>query len=430
MTNRIDIHRDCRLRATTGAACALAMLSGLWGCDETMMVGETIDDGSGGEPSTMVLPEGTGGAGGIGGVALTSPLPTGGTTTSAGTGGATTALGVTHGAGGQIQTTTPIPAGCAPISLSPGTMNPCGRTFDVAFSPDGKLLATGLESAAPNVRLWRLSDGMPLPDPLGQGSETTYDVAFSPDGTMLAAAGYRRVPSTSGSSSDSHALVRVWDVATGALLRELEPNCGWYADNVEFSNDGLLVLTGGYLGAVELWRIADGTRLLAIDVATSAHNAHFSPDNTRIIVATFDGEANVYDIGSGTRVLGPLAIAVEMADAQFSPDQKQIATTWQSSLGADGENQVRIYDGASGQLVQSLPGHSQYISHVVWIDQDRIVSDDWGGNVMLWQRDASGAFTLGKSWSAGGQSLGLAVSPDKTLIVTAAGGAGFIFLPL
>jgi hypothetical protein len=69
-----------------------------------------------------------------------------------------------------------------------------------------------------------------------------------------------------------------------------------------------------------------------------------------------------------------------------------------------------------------------------WIDQNRLVSDDWRGTVVRWARDASGSFAASKVWSTGGQALGIGVSPDKTMIVT--GGAapanlskqGFVFL--
>jgi len=167
-------------------------------------------------------------------------------------------------------------------------------------------------------------------------------------------------------------------------------------------------------------------------VPTTAHNVHFSPDDSKLIIATVDGKARVYDSASGALVLAPLDIASEMADATMSPDGTAIATTWQSG---NENNSVRIYDATTGALLQSLAGHAAYISSVVWIDQNRIVSGDWRGQVILWQRGADGAFAQASTWSTGGQSLGIGVSPDKTTIVTggAAGsgtGSGFVFIKL
>jgi hypothetical protein len=79
-------------------------------------------------------------------------------------------------------------------------------------------------------------------------------------------------------------------------------------------------------------------------------------------------------------------------------------------------------------------GHAAYISKVVWVDSNRLLSDDWSGVVNLWSRGADGTFARTASWSTGSQALGLAVSPDKTAFVTggqgAQGGEGFVFFSL
>ena len=401
-----------------GTAYALGLLCVVAGCDQKLGL-ESFPDNQGGIVGTSPSSSGAGPSGtGAGGASGTSPA------VKTGTGGTMVLATAVGSVGGQPTTVAPIPAGCAPISTTPGVVDPCGHAFGVAYSPDGRFLAIGSDDANPKVRVWRLADGMPLPDLAGQSPGTTYSVAFSPDSKTLAAAGY----AGDGDSAHDVPCVWLWDMATGALIRTLRTNTGWYADSVAFSNDGTLILTGGFDGAVELWRAADGRRTLSIPVNGTAHNVHFSPDNTRIIIATTDGEAHLYDITSGALLLGPLDIASEMADAEMSPDGQQIATTWQSG---NANNSVRIYNGTTGVLVQSLAGHSAYISRVLWIDQNRMVSGDWSGQVILWQRGADGSFALGKSWSTGGQSLGIGVSPDKTTIVTGGGGDnGFVFLTL
>ena len=390
-----------------GPACALAVLFASVGCDDTMMIDNSLDEG--GAAGTRAPNQGIGGMGGGG----TAPIATGGTEAPTATGGV----------GGQGQTS-PVPGGCAPISTTPSVVNPCGHAFGLAVSPDGQLLSVGMDSQSPSVRVWRLTDGMPLPDLPGQTSgDTTYKVAFSPDGKLLAAAG------TTSSTSGRVPWVRFWDVATAKLIRALQPDSSDYVSALAFSSNGSLIVTGGMLGPAEVWRVADGGLVHAFDVPNSTHNAHFSPDDSKLIVATANGEARVFDIASGALVLGPLATAQEMSDAQMSPDGTQLATTWQSG---NEQNSVRIYDATSGKLLQSLGGHLAYISETLWIDQNRIVSDDWSGMIMLWQRNASGSFQLAKSWSTGGQSMQMGVSPDKTTIVAggADGGQGFVFLRL
>lgn len=416
---------------------ALLSLAMLLGCDKTLLVGAMamVDDPDAGG---QVL------AGGTGGTASTSTLGTGGvvgTTTVLDVKGPPPPSGGASGAGGaggaggtKVPTITPITitagTSCAPISTVPGILNPCGHSFGVAYSPDGQILAVGMDSSMPSVRLWRLSDGTRLPDLDLQTADTTYNLTFSPDGKTLVTAGYLSWPGGNYLDDSSSALLRLWDVSTGALIRSLPVDTGFYADTVAFTRDGALLATGGYGHEVEIWRVADGTRVLGIAIQGTAHNVHFSPDDSKLITATTDGKAKIWDVTTGALILDKITVTNEMADADFSPDGQQIAST------GDG-NVVRIWNATSGELLQTLGGyHSNYISHVVWIDENRLVSDDWQGGVVLWARSDSGSFAALKVWSTGGQALGIGVSPDKTTIVT--GGAnpaniaqpGFVFLSL
>ncbi len=85
------------------------------------------------------------------------------------------------------------------------------RTFEgnletvesVAFSPDGKTLASGRWDNT--IKLWNVSTGEQLSTLKGHSNEV-YSIAFSPDGKVLA----------SGSLDGT---IKLWDVSTGAQLR-------------------------------------------------------------------------------------------------------------------------------------------------------------------------------------------------------------------
>jgi WD40 repeat protein len=218
-------------------------------------------------------------------------------------------------------------------------------------------------------------------------------------------------------------IVKLWDLFSGRLLRTLPATSGFYSDTVAFSPDGTLVATAGFVGPIEIWRVSDGGLVTTIPYGTSVHNVHFDSSGTRLIAGGVNRVAAVWAIPSGAEMMTLPDIADEMADAVFSPDDSEIATTGPG-------NSVVIWDGKTGAVLQRLLGHALYVSHVVWVGPDRVVSNDWGGTIRTWTR-TDGAFRQSGKLETSGQSLGIAVAPDQQTVVAGGvdpdGAAGFVF---
>jgi RNA polymerase sigma factor (sigma-70 family) len=255
---------------------------------------------------------------------------------------------------------------------------PPGETEGLAFSADGKLLASGHDGQT--VLLWDVASGKELAKLPAKHNRSSL-LAFSPDGKTLA----------SGDTLDK--VIRLFDVESRKERQQLtRPSV---VHDLAFSPDGSMLAAGGNDGTIPLWEVTSGKLLRELHGPfTYASAVAWAPDGKMLASSEYDNKGEVEYVrfwdpatgkeqrhiagkmglirslvftANGQTLIGGGAGIVHLWDVargeERPPAKGNDASVWALAVSPDGKTlaysgmDIHLWDMANGRDAGTLPGH-------------------------------------------------------------------------
>jgi len=270
------------------------------------------------------------------------------------------------------------------------------RIETIAFSPDGRLLASG--GASTNISLWDVSSGKVVSSFTGS-APVVYVIQFSSNGNEVLSGNW-------GTSID------LWNASTGSLVKHVPGNPQLAAPpifhtgpifnsarnrfavapfgslqttlgtvivgewpsmktlrefkqqnasttSLAFSSSGSTVASGNNNGDIRIWNVDSGTELSTINKGFSSEIISMSTDNKMIAQVSEEGKSiRLWDTANQTTVKELSGHSEDINSLAFSPDNKTLASS-------SDDKTIRLWDLQNGS-VKVLTGHTQGVGPIAF----------------------------------------------------------------
>lgn len=280
----------------------------------------------------------------------------------------------------------------APVELKEAlyTLQPQNESVNaVAFSPDGKSLASGGQDGS--VRLWDVQSGRPRHTLRGH-SNSIRTLAYAANHTLV--------------SGGMDQTIRLWETETGQLYDTIQGHINWALSLTFHPSDNRLI-SASHDSAIRLWDLAalsnrDAATASTLPTTTlptyqqlDGHDSWvfgvvISPDGKLLASASVDKTVRIWRLTSANAhqtalpsLPGQLRHTLPahppcVLTVAFSPDSTLLAS-------GGGDNRVQIWDSNSGQLRHILTGHTNWVWSIAFSpDGKTLASASSDQTIYLW----------------------------------------------
>ncbi|GAA6615896.1 NACHT domain-containing protein [Scytonema sp. NUACC26] len=238
----------------------------------------------------------------------------------------------------------------------------CGRVLSIAFSPDGKLFATG--EANGSISLSQIENGKLLLTFQGH-TDWVRSIAISPDGATLA----------SGSDDKT---IKIWDISTGKCLKTLHGHSSRvYA--VAIAYDGAILVSGSSDETIKVWEIATGECLKTIQGhSTTVYTVAVGQDNTTIVSGGGDNTVKLWNLNTGECTKTLFGHQSRIWSVAISSDNTTVASCGDDQI-------IKLWDIHTGKHLKNFQGHTQRIQSTIFSPNGKtIASSGLDQTIKLW----------------------------------------------
>jgi WD40 repeat protein len=247
------------------------------------------------------------------------------------------------------------------------------RPDAVTFSPDGRFIVSASQDGT--LKLWDVATGALIRSIIrtardGQVVRGLSSVAFSYDSKYVLSAGEDKTP-------------KLWDVVTGKFVRGFEGHSEGIR-SVAFSRDGRRLLTASWDKTMKLWDLATGRSIRTIEMYKDVWSVAYSPDGRFALSANFDKTLTLWDLASGAAIRVFEGHTNEVRSVAFSPNGRL-------AVSGSADSTLKLWDVTTGSIIRSFVGHASAVGSVAFSPNGRrILSGSQDGTVKLWDA-ATGA---------------------------------------